>query len=104
MTSPTSTPEPLTPAWWMQEIRLVRTALKALGIGLPPCLPGEAEDCGGPLPGHYAHELAMLMAKAHVLIEVNTPELAHEAWHAYQREYNTLHAEFDAGTEMDPRP
>lgn len=103
MTAPTPQPEPLTPAWWMQEIRLVRTALKALGIELPPCLPGEPQDCGQPLPAHYAAELAMLMAKAQVLIEVNTPEIAQEALHIFRREYDLLHAEFEAGTHMDPR-
>lgn len=95
--------EPHTPAWWMREIRLVREALKALGDLMPPCLPGEPEDCGGSLPGHYANELAHLMAKAQVLIEVNTPELAQEAFCTYRREHATLTAEIDAGTHLDPR-
>lgn len=103
MTAPNPAPEPLTPAWWMIEVRRIREALTLLGIELAPCLPGEEQECGEPLPAHYASELALLMAKAQVLIEVNTPELADAALHIFKVEYETQLREFTEGTHLDPR-
>lgn len=95
--------EPLTPAWWTREILHVREALRALGEQMQPCLPGEEQDCGDPLPAHYAGELALLIAKAQILIETNTPELVREAQHVVQAEYVKLREELASGTHLDPR-
>lgn len=60
-----------TPEECVFEARAVRDTLAVLGVMVPHCLPGEPEDCGTPAWAHYGTYLAMLKAKAQLMIEAN---------------------------------
>lgn len=60
---------------WLGETRHVRDALAALGVLVPPCLPGEEKDCGEPVVEHYMTYLAMINARIVAMAQANlTPE------------------------------
>lgn len=56
---------------WTAQVRALRDALLPLGAELPPCLPGEEEDCGLPIWEHYATYLGALQARLAVMAETN---------------------------------
>jgi hypothetical protein len=69
---------------WMSATRTVRTALAALNVEVPHCLPGEPKDCGTPVWAHYGSYLAILKAHAQLLIEIG---LGHDHEHQCPTDY-----------------
>jgi hypothetical protein len=62
------------PEEWALEARAVRRALAAVGEIVPECLPGESRDCGTSAQDHHGAWLAMLKARAQLMIEANHEE------------------------------
>ncbi|MGA5135154.1 hypothetical protein ACPCTO_35790 [Streptomyces olivoreticuli] len=62
------------PEEWAIEARAVRRALAGVGELLPECLPGEKSDCGTSARDHHGMWLAMLKARAQMMIEANHEE------------------------------
>lgn len=62
---------PWTGDQWIRETRGLRSALEALSIQVPHCLPGEPGDCGEPVWSHYATYAAMLRAYSQGMAEEN---------------------------------
>lgn len=67
---------------WTAEVKHVRDAMAALGVFVPPCLPGEPEDCGTPLVDHYVTYLALLNARVVVMAQANLTQTQQNAFTA----------------------
>lgn len=63
---------------WQNRAVATRSALAALNIVVPQCLPGEADACGVPFWRHYGTNLAILKAITHVMLSVNLGVDPHE--------------------------
>lgn len=48
---------------WVVEARYLRDALRAVGMNMAYCLPGEPNACGGSADVHYASYLGVLRAR-----------------------------------------
>ena len=62
------------PEEWTFEARAVRRALAAVGEVVPECLPDEPNSCGETAEHHHGTWLAMLKARAQLMIEANHSE------------------------------
>ncbi|MET7816070.1 hypothetical protein ABZT26_35185 [Streptomyces sp. NPDC005395] len=56
---------------WLRETKAVRDSLRALGVVVPECLPGEAGDCGEAVWQHYASYCAILKARVELMLYAN---------------------------------
>ncbi|WP_411093591.1 hypothetical protein [Streptomyces sp. 049-1] len=80
-------PDEWGPEEWAMEARAVRRALAAVGEIVPECLPGESRYCGTSAQEHHGTWLAMLKARAQIMIEANHEEdmAAHFGESMYQK-------------------
>jgi hypothetical protein len=73
---------------WATIAGYIRHAANKIGPALPPCIPGEPQDCGRTAQQHVLAWSAHLKAVAHHLIEQSAPSqarAAHAAGPLYQR-------------------
>ncbi|RFU83648.1 hypothetical protein DY218_27460 [Streptomyces triticagri] len=72
----------------------MRTALAALGVEVPACLPGEDSGCDQSAQGHYLTYLAMLNARVVTMAAAN---LTGREVTEFNHLANTFYAEYSEG-------
>lgn len=77
---------------WAEVARASRDALELLGRGLPRCLPGEPEACGGTFAQHACAHLATLKAVADHQLGHLGPDCADMHGDVYRHERGELEA------------